>query len=383
MKLVAKTMQGLEDVLAEELRLIGAENISTAYRSVSFEGDLKVMYRANYECRTALRILLPIANFTVRKDIHLYNDIQRIDWSQYMTVDNTFAIDSAVHSEYFSHSKYVALKCKDAIADQFRMKTGKRPNVEVSKPDLRIHIYINEDFCEVALDSSGESLHRRNFNRETLEAPLNEVLAAGLVKLSGWQGDRDFIDPMCGSGTILLEAAMIARNIPALHKRRYFGFLFWKDFDKNLWETVQKEAESRILPAAKCKIIGYDKNFQAVKYAERNASSAGLTKDIKIERLSFELHEAPENPSVIVTNPPYDERIRVEDTIDFYAMIGDVLKQKYKGCEAWIITGNLDAAKFIGLRPSKKKDMNNGGLACKLLKFEMYEGSKKQKYNDE
>ena len=379
MKFTAKTMQGLENILAEELAQIGATNISTVHRGVQFEGDLKTMYRANYELRTALRILTPIATFKVRRDIHLYNDIQRINWDEYLDVDGTLAIDATVSSDYFKHSLYVSLKCKDAIVDQFRTKYGRRPSVELYKPDLRIHIYINDDHCEVLLDSSSESLHKRGLNRETMEAPLNEALAAGLVMLTGWRGERDFIDPMCGSGTILIEAAMIARNIPPLQKRKYFGFLFWKNFDEELWQQVQDEAHARIKPSADCKILGYDKSMQAMRYAQRNATAAGLDKDIEVDRLAFELQNPPENPSILVTNPPYDERLKIEDTFAFYEMLGDTFKKKYTGCEAWVITGNLEAAKHIGLRTSRRLDMNNGGLACKLLKFEMYQGTRKVK----
>jgi putative N6-adenine-specific DNA methylase len=383
MKFIAKTMQGLENVLAEELQQIGAQNITPVYRGVQFEGDMKTMYRANLELRTALRILAPIASYRTRKEIHLYNDIQRINWDEYMDVDSTFAIDATVvKSDYFKHSKYVALKCKDAVVDQFREKYGRRPNVETTRPDFRIHIYINDDTCDVLLDSSGESLHRRGLNREALEAPLNEVLAAGLVLLSGWKGEKDLIDPMCGSGTILIEAAMIAKNIPPLLKRKYFAFLFWKNFDKTLWEEVLSEANARIKPNLDCQIIGYDKNIQAVRTAQRNASVAGI-KEIKVDRMSFETQSPPENSSVIITNPPYDERLQIEDTFAFYATIGDVLKQQFKGSEAWIITGNLEATKHIGLRTSRRFEMNNGGIACKFLKFEMYDGSKKAKFNEQ
>jgi putative N6-adenine-specific DNA methylase len=377
MKFIAKTMQGLENILAEELEQIGAQRIEPIHRGVSFEGDLKIMYRANLELRTALRILVPIATYRVRRDIHLYNDIQRINWEQYMDVDGTLAIDATVNSDFFTHSLYVSLKCKDAIVDQFRNKYGRRPSIDLAKPDLRIHIYINDDHCDVLLDSSSESLHRRGFDRETMEAPLNESLAAGLVLLSGWRGEKDLIDPMCGSGTILLEAAMIARNIPPLYKRKYFGFLFWKNFDADLWAEVQREAMARIKPSISCKILGYDTNMQATRYAQRNASAAGVHKEITVERKSMEVQEQPENPSVIITNPPYDDRIKIEDTDAFYEMIGDTLKKKFTGSEAWIITGNLDAAKRIGLRTSRRLDMNNGGIACKYLKFEMYQGTKK------
>ncbi len=379
MKFIAKTMQGLENVLADELENIGAQRILPLYRGVSFEGDLKTMYRANLELRTALRILVPIASYRVRRPEHLYRDIQRINWELYMDVDQTFAIDATVKSDYFTHSLYVSLKCKDAIADQFRLKHGRRPNVELSKPDLRVHIYIHDDYCDVLLDSSAESLHRRGFDRDTMEAPINEALAAGMVLLTGWKGEKDLIDPMCGSGTLLIEAAMIARNIPPLYKRKYFGFLFWKNYNAELWEEVQREAMARIIPTSdtKCKIIGYDKNMQATRYAQRNTNVAGVHKDVTIERMSFEAQEAPLNPSILITNPPYDERIEIEDTNAFYEMIGDTLKKKFTGCEAWIITGNLEAVKSIGLRTSRRMDLNNGGIACKYLRFDLYQGSKK------
>jgi putative N6-adenine-specific DNA methylase len=378
MKLVAKTLKGLEEILAEELLEIGAQNIEIQNRSCTFEGDLKVLYRANLELRTALRILIPIWGSQVRTEQHIYEDVQAINWEKYLDVDSTFAIDSTVHSDYFTHSHYISLLTKDAIVDQFREKFDKRPSIDTDRPDLRIHVYISDDNFEISLDSSGESLHKRGYDRGILVAPINDVLAAGLVKLSGWKMDCDFMDPMCGSGTILLEAAMLAYNIPSLWNREYFGFKNWGNFNETLWEEVRNEAYAKMKTSFPYQIKGYDQAFEAIHTTEQNIRAAGLKGYVKVERCSLERQNVLENPTIIITNPPYDERIEIEDTNMFYALLGDTMKRKFKGSTAWIITANLDAAKHIGLRTSRKIHLNNGGLECKLLKFELYDGSRKK-----
>lgn len=379
MKLVATTLQGLEELLAKELRTLGASDISIQKRAVEFEGDKKLMYQACYELRTAIRIIMPIYHFRVRHESGLYSKIKKIDWSGYMGLKDTLAIDAVVHSKYFKHSKYVALKTKDAIVDQFRDKFGKRPNVDTYSPTLRINIHINEDQCNVSLDASGDLLNRRGYRRETLEAPINEVLAAGLILHTGWKGDRDFIDPMCGSGTILIEAAMIAGNIPAQkHRELKFGFQRWKDFDKQTWDEIVQAAAKKEVDIS-CRILGYDQDFKAVRVSERNIMTAGLEGKIEVQRQKFEKLEPPSEKGIILTNPPYEERIKTGAIEGLYQMIGDRLKQYFKGYEAWIISSNLDALKNIGLRPSRRITVFNGPLLCKFLKFELYEGSKKHK----
>jgi len=379
MNLTATTIQGLEEILAGELEALGAADIRIQKRAVEFTGDKRIMYRACYECRTAIRILMPIEHFRVRHESGLYSKIKKIDWSQYMGLRDTLAVDGVTQSRYFNHSKYVALKTKDAIVDQFRDKFGSRPDVSVTNPSLRINIHINEDQCTVSLDASGDSLHRRGYRRETLEAPINEVLAAGMILLSGWKRNCDFIDPMCGSGTILVEAAMIARNIPPQKNRQIrFGFQNWKDFEAQLWGSVKKEADSRIRDFD-YKIIGYDQDFKAVRVSERNIMCADLEGKIEVERQKFEKLEPSSQKGIILTNPPYEERIKTGDIDNLYTLIGDRLKNHFSGFQAWIISSNMEALKKVGLRPSRKITLYNGPLLCKFLKFEMYAGSKKQK----
>lgn len=382
MQFIAKTFKGLEEILAAELSAIGAENIETVSRGCTFEGDKRVLYRANLELRTASRILVPIWASEVQHEKHIYEDVQEIDWSQYFGVDDTFAIDATVHSEHFTHSHYISLLTKDAIVDQFREKFGERPSIDTQNPTIRIHVYISDERFELSLDSSGDSLHKRGYDKRILTAPINDVLAAGLVKLSDWKMDCDFVDPMCGSGTLLIEAAMMAYHIPPLWKREQFGFKNWRNFDEALWEDVRKQAGEKMVFDFPHEIRGYDIDFDAVHTSQQNAVAVGLKGCIKVERKSMERQEDLPRKSHILCNPPYDERLEIEDTIRFYALIGDVMKQHFKGSEAWIVTGNLAAAKHIGLRPSRKFSLNNGGLDCKFLKFELYEGSKKQKQED-
>ena len=372
-------MFGLEGVLAEELRQLGAQHIEPLTRAVAFEGDKRLLYRANLELRTALRVLYPIRSFKVRDEQGLYDRIKEINWPKYMGVDGTLAVDAATHSPYFKHSKYAALKTKDAIVDRFRQEYGRRPDVELENPTLRINIHIYDDECTVGLDSSGTSLHKRGYRVDALEAPINEVLAAGMIQLTGWQRDCAFVDPMCGSGTILIEAATFAHQIaPQLH-RRDFGFKRWSNFDANLWEEVLADARQKIRPFGHG-LFGYDKDFRAVKIAQQNALAAYLEGKVSIERKPFERLEAPAEEGLIVMNPPYDERIGNEDIGSFYQMIGDRLKQAFSGYEAWVISSNYEAFKRFGLRPSRKIPLFNGSLECRFQKYELYSGSRKQKY---
>ncbi len=380
MKLIAKTMAGLEGVLASELQDIGAAEIRQTARAVHFEGNAEVMYRANFELRTALRILRPIAEFTAKDEAALYRHIYDIDWREYMEVDNTFAVDAVTWSETLRHSKYVALKTKDAIADRFRKETGRRPNVRVDDPDLLVHIHVNDTKATVALDSSGVSLHRRGYRLHGGVAPLNEILAAGMVLLTGWQADRPFLDPMCGSGTLVLEAALLAGRIPPQWQRKKFAFQQWKDYQPEVWERVRREALAQTTinwPP----ILGYDRDFRALRIAEDNIAAAHLSGKIQLQKMPFEQLNPPPGPGLVVMNPPYDERIPVEQTALFYKRIGDMLKQRYAGYDAWVLSANLEALKQIGLHPSRKITLFNGPLECRFLKFSLYEGSKKSKHS--
>lgn len=378
MEYIAKTMAGLESVLAEELLALGAQDVQPAKRAVQFTGDLQLMYRANFELRTALRILQPIADFTANDDKSLYHRISEIDWSAYFGLDDTFAIDAVVNSPVFRHSQYVALNTKDAIADQFRRLHGQRPSVDTRQPNVRIHIHVFENRFNLALDSSGESLHRRGYRADALEAPLNEVLAAGLIALSGWQADCTFLDPMCGSGTILMEAALLANKIPPQWRRSTFGFTGWKNFDPELWAAVKAEAMAK-RKTFHLPIMGYDRDPRAINRTTQNAKAAGLSNKISVHRTSFELLEPPPPPGIVIMNPPYDERLGVTDVEELYEMIGSRFKHAFAGYQAWLISSNMPALKKIGLRPSRKYTVFNGPLECRYLGFDLYEGSKKQK----
>ena len=373
MKIVAKTLHGIEDLLVEELTALGAENIKKVTRAVEFEGDKKLLYRANYELRTALRVLVPFYQFRARHENHLYKKVREFDWSTLMNPNTTFAIDSAVSSNYFNHSKYVALKTKDAIVDQFRDATGRRPSVELQQPDLRLNVFIQHDNVSISLDSSGSSLHKRGYRLNTVSAPINEVLASAMILLSGWKNDKPLLDPMCGSGTIPIEAAMIAKNIPAQFLREHFSFHNWKDFDREIWEEVVNEANERI-NHDDCHIYPSDIDPESRHYGRKNAILAHVSNQLHFERKDFMTSTPPETPGIIIMNPPYDERMEIEDTKAFYKEIGDRLKNHYPGWSAWLISSNKDALKSIGLRPSKKYTLYNGKLECKYQKFEMFAG---------
>lgn len=348
---------------------------------MTFDGDHRVMYRANYELRTALRILKPIASFKAAHENDLYRAIKAIPWEKYMNVDDTFAINTVVHSETFTHSKYVALKSKDAIADYFRDKLHRRPNVKLVEPTLRLHIKVSGKQFDVSLDSSCESLHKRGYRLENHLAPINEVLAAGMIMMTGWRGETTFIDPMCGSGTLLAEAALIARRIPPQQHRTHFGFKQWPDFDAALWEEVVRKADAQALPQAPQPILGFDVAFQAVRTTQRNLDRAGLAQSVAVKRKDFEKHNPPVvEKGIVVVNPPYGERIEADYEINaFYAMIGDHLKEAYTGYDVWIISSNMEALKCIGLHPTHKNTLFNGPLECKYQCYSIYEGSKKVK----
>lgn len=378
--MVAKTMFGFEEILAKELRNLGAVNVQEGNRSVSFEGDTGFMYKANLCLRTAIKIVKPIHAFQLKNEEELYKKIYAIDWSPFLTTTTTFAIDTTVNSDNFTHSLYVSQKVKDAIVDKFRDTEGSRPDVDIKFPDIRLNIHIQDDHCNVALDSSGRSLHQRGYRTATNIAPINEVLAAGLLLLSGWDGQCDFLDPMCGSGTFLTEAAMIACNIPANINRKEFAFEKWKDFDADLFDKIVDTCLNKTREFH-FKIMGYDKAPSAVRKAQDNVENANLKEYITIERQNFfESSTFTENHLHMVFNPPYGERLDIEME-EFYKAIGDTLKQNYPGTDAWFITSNLEALKFVGLRPSRKIKVFNSQMESRLVKYSIYAGSKKAKYN--
>jgi putative N6-adenine-specific DNA methylase len=374
-ELIAKTFMGLEPVLAKELIQLGANNVQIGRRMVSFSGDKELMYRANFQLHTAIKIIKPIRHFKARSADEVYNEVKKIDWSQYLTPEKTFAVDAVVFSEEFRHSKFVSYKVKDAIVDQFRERYGKRPNISVSNPDLRLNMHIAEDHCTLSLDSSGESLHRRGYRTESVAAPLNEVLAAGIIMMTGWKGDCDFIDPMCGSGTLLIEAALIARNMAPGVFRREYAFEKWPDFDADLFDHIYNdESQEREFSHH---IYGYDADMKAVNTARQNVKAAGLTADITVEQQDFKDFVQPAKKSIIVTNPPYGERISTPDLLGTYRMIGERLKHQFTNGDAWVLSYREECFEQIGLKPSIKIPLFNGSLECELRKYQIFTGKMK------
>ena len=381
-KMLAKTLYGFEPLLAKELRSLGAMDIKEGVRSVTFYGDTGFMYKANLALRTAIKILKPFKSFKVSSEDELYKKIYAIAWEEFMSASDTLAIDATIHSEKFTHSKYIAQKTKDAIVDRFRDKFGSRPDVDLDYPTLRVNIHIEKEFCTVSLDSSGQSLHKRGYKSATNIAPINEVLAAGMLLHSGWEGQCDFLDPMCGSGTLLIEAAMIACNIPPNLNRKEFAFEKWKDWDEKLFEQIEASLLKKIRDFH-FTIKGYDKAPSAVMKAQDNIDNAQLSEFISVEGQDFfKTEKEKERHLHMVFNPPYGERLTIDMPV-FYKAIGDTLKQNYPDTDAWFITSNLEAIKHVGLRPSRKIKLFNGSLESKLLKYEIYPGSKKGKYMDQ
>ncbi len=375
-EMIAKTFQGLEEVLAAELTALGANDIQIGRRMVSFSGDKEMMYKANFCLRTAIRILKPIKHFTAQDADEVYEQIKAIHWEDYLSVDNSFAIDAVVFSEEFRHSKFVSYRIKDAIVDYFREKTGKRPNVRINKPDVLLNIHIAENNCTLSLDSSGESLHRRGYRQEAVEAPLNEILAAGMILMTGWHGECDLIDPMCGSGTIPIEAALIARNIAPGVFRKEFAFEKWPDFDRDLFDEIYNDdSQEREFTH---KIYGYDNNPKANTIAMHNIKAAGVSKDVVLKLQPFQQFEQPKEKSIIITNPPYGERISSNDLLGLYEMIGERLKHAFTGNTAWILSYRDECFDKIGLKATKRIPLLNGALDCEFRQYEIFDG----KYKD-
>jgi putative N6-adenine-specific DNA methylase len=376
-QLVAKTLVGLEDVLAGEIEKAGGANIKVLNRAVSFEGDLECIYRTNYTCRTALRVLKVIGLYRAGNEHELYQRILSVDWSQYINSEQTLAVDAYVSNSRITNSHYASLKVKDAIVDQFRRTSGSRPSIDLENPDLRVNIHLTGDQCTISIDSSGESLHKRGYRQWQGEAPISEVLAAGMIMLTGWTGETRFHDPMCGSGTLLIEAVMIARNIPPGFYRPSFGFMKWRDFDRQLWEKIKSEY-NREIKTESPPITGADSNQRTLSIAERNLTEARLEKFVTLNKLALEDSIPEETGGIVVTNPPYGERMEQDDLNGFYKMVGDMLKKNYTGWDAWLITSDYEALKSVGLRTSHKIKLYNGPLECRFVKYEMYTGSRKK-----
>ena len=375
-KMVAKTFYGFEEILAKELELLGAQEIKPGNRMVSFVGDLGFLYKANLSLRTALKILKPIHTGRVANEEALYQLFYDFTWADYLDVDSKFIIDSVVHGSIFTHSQFASQKAKDGLVDQFRDRHNQRPNVDLNRPDLRINLHIQEDFCTISLDSSGASLHHRGYRTATNIAPLNEVLAAGLIQLSGWNGNTDFLDPMCGSGTLVIEAAMFACNIPANINRKLFAFEKWTDWDADLFEKIQESQLKKIINPS-IQIKGSDKSPSAIEKALINIKNINLNDFVTIEKKDFfQLEKENTEPLHLLTNPPYGERLDGDINV-LYQGIGDAFKQSFPNTHAWIISSNMEAIKCIGLRPSRKIKLFNGKLETKLMYYPIYKGTKR------
>lgn len=377
--MLAKTFKGLEEVLAQELIELGANDVQLERRAVSFRGDKALLYSANFCLRTAIRILVPIKTDKLKAkgpkpEDQVYEIAKSIDWSRFMTVDNTFVIDATVYSEFFHNSLFVTYRVKDAIVDYWSEKTGKRPNVNAQNPDIRINLHIGNDLLTLSLDSSGESLHKRGYRVATTEAPINEVLAAGMLRMAGWHGQSDFYDPMCGSGTLLIEAALMARNIAPGVFRQSYAFEKWPDFDADLWNDIYNDdSQEREFTH---RIYGSDASFYAIQQATKNVKSAGVQHDIELKQIRLE--ELQGGQGLIMMNPPYGERLKSNKEMeDLYSAIGTALKHHFVDSTAWIISSNAAAMKCIGLKPSKKYHLLNGELDCQFNKYELFQGKRK------
>ena len=375
-KMIAKTFYGLEKILAKELLNLGAKNIEIGVRNVSFYGDLGFLYKSNLFLRSAIRVLKPIKSFKIIDQKDLYSYIFNFDWENYISIENTFYIESVLNTEIFSNSLFVSQRVKDGIVDRFRKIYKKRPNIDKENPDIKINIHLSKDTCTVSLDSSGKPLNQRGYRLQTNIAPINEILAAGLIMLSEWDCQSDFLDPMCGSGTILIEAAMYATNYPVNINRKNFSFKNWKNYDSQMFEIIKESVLKKVKPF-NYNLIGYDKSPSAIKKCNQNIINSGFQDIINVsENNFFNTKKTNDNFLHLLFNPPYGERLAI-DIKSFYKKIGDTLKSNYSNSNAWFITSNLEALKLVGLRPSRKIKLYNGKLESRLAKYEIYSGTKK------
>jgi len=377
---IAKTYFGLEPVLTKELEAIGAQDITPLTRAVSFSGDRKLLYKANLHLRTALRILQPVFHFRARNPEDLYRKAMEQEWEKWISIDKTFMIDATVKSELFNHSRYAAQKLKDAIVDRFRKQTGDRPSIDLERPDIRLNLHINHNSVNISVDSSGEPLFKRGYREQRHKAPLSEVLAAGMVLHAAWNPKQLLINPMCGSGTIAIEAGLMATNTPPGMFRKHFAFMDWHDFDAELWNRLKAEAKQHI-NRSRIKIMASDADRRSIALAKAGAHQTGLTDVIQFETQDFEEIVPEAEEGTVIMNPPYGVRLLDNQINNAYKDIGNHLKRNFSGFHAWIISSNKDALKFVGLRPSRKITLYNGPLECKYQRYDLYSGSKKAKKN--
>lgn len=378
MEIVAKTFFGFEDVLAEEIKALGGKNIKKGNRVVSYEGNREMLYKSNVWLRTAISILVPIETFYFKNEKDLVEKLNRVRYSTYFSVNKTFAVKGAVNSTMFKHSQFPLLLLKDAIADHFRDSFGKRPNVNKEKPNVVFDLYINDKQCTVSLNSSGAPLFQRGYRSKVGLAPLNEAVAAGLILMSGWDKQSDLYDPFCGSGTIPIEAALIAAGIPPQIERQNFSFKYWKDFDQTLWESILGQLPRRPLINPKFKIVGSDTDTEMVRMARQNARALPIGNLVTFEAKDFKDQGTDSDKGgVLITNPPYGERIGIDDVHKLYKMMGDGFKHRYPGFDCWVISSNSDGFKSIELKPEKKIKVYNGKLECDFRSYRIFKGSLK------
>jgi putative N6-adenine-specific DNA methylase len=378
MKYIAKTLYGLENVLAGELKVLGASDILVLNRAVAFSGDLMLLYRANYCLRSALSVLMTISEFRIKSGNDLYKNGLKVEWNRFLDPDRTFSVIPVINSPLFQHTGYAGLVLKDSIADWFRNKSGRRPSVNSDDPDIVFNLHISNELVTISLDSTVIPLYKRGYRKEQGSAPMNEVLAAGIVLLSGWENDTPLIDPMCGSGTIPIEAALIASDIPPGRFRQFYGFMRWKNYNEDIFDQVKKESEPKnIIPVIR--IFGSDISENAVSQAKTNIESAGLSDLVSVNQIDFRDLKPSDNGGVIIMNPPYGKRISLSENDDLYSTIGSTLKHSFHGYKAWLITSDRESLKYIGLKPAFKTTLFNGSLECVLVKYELYTGSRKHK----
>ena len=375
MEIVAKTLYGLEEILRKEVEELGGKNVQLGNRVVTYNGDVRLLYESNLWLRTAISILVPIKKFRFRDEKDLYKKFSTINFSRYMNVNDTFAAKGAVNSPEFRHSGYPMVILKDAIADHFRDRFGKRPNVELTKPRILFDVHIDQSNCTVSLNSSGAPLFHRGYRKKTGDAPLNEVAAAGLIYLSGWDQKSNFVDVFCGSGTLPIEAALMANGIPANIARKSYAFQNWQDYDRQLWESIFKAAPNYPKRDLKFKIIGSDTDGDIILKARENIKALPLGKTISFEIKDYNDQEAPEGEGVLISNPPYGERLEMDEIEVLYQGIGNFFKKKMPGYNCWVLSSNLEALKSIELKPSEKVQLYNGSLSCDFRKFEIFKGS--------
>ena len=373
---LAKTLQGLENVLAQELTEIGATDVQIARRAVSFKGTLATLYKANLHARTALRILRPIAQFKARSADDIYAAVRKLPIEKWMSKEQSFIIETTLYSPIITNSRYATYKAKDAIVDFFNEKYGKRPSISVTHPDIYFNLHISDTDCTLSLDSSGEPLFKRGYRVAQTEAPINEVLAAGMLLLAGWKGQSDFADPMCGSGTIAIEAALIALNIPPGIFRSSFAFEKWKDFDADLFDSIYNDDSHE--REFRHKIYASDLSRKALAVAEANIKNAGVAKYIHLQQADFAELELPVSSLLLVTNPPYGERLSKFDVEKLYSTIGSTLKHRFAGSTAWIISSSREGFDKIGLKAEEKIHLINGSLPCDFRKYTLFSGKHKQ-----